>query len=836
MLRVFYYCSVVCLLFVNSCMVARSVSKVDLQGRWSIEQVGGDVKVSGDMPGGVHSALYEAGVIVDPYYGCNEEKIQWVAEEDWLISRKFNLDDSFLDYEDIYLEVKNPDTFCEFRVNGNVIGASDNIFYAYKANVKEYLHAGENEIEILLKSPLKESAAIKEKYANPFPSQQGNFNLIRKVQCHNGWDWGIKMPVSGITDEIYLLAANDPVIEQVYSTQKHSEGKCEVTVNINIAAEREGQAKVKVQLAGQQKTIDCCYKAGDNKVSASIIVDNPKLWWPAGYGEQNLYELKVSIGDQVFSHKIGLREVELVNEDDEVGTSMMFRINGVDVFCKGANWIPCDAFMNRQTPEKYRYLLESAVDANMNMIRAWGGGYYEKDVFYELCDELGIMVWQDMMFSCATYPADEDFLASVKKETIYQAGRLNDHPSVVIWCGDNECVGAIGWYEESRNNRPYYEQEWQKLSDVRSGALMSVLPDVVYWPSSPSDGKGLGSDGWSDDTKGDMHYWEVWHGGKPFEAYYEKQPRFCSEFGYQSLPSMESVASFAPADQLDVESEVFKTHQKSKGNNYIIEMFERYFHAPKDFESTVYLSQLQQAKAIKTAAEFWRSLKPVCQGILFWQLNDNWPVCSWSSIEYNGNWKQLQYHAKRFFAPVMSCAIGKEDKYELYCVSDLLTDADAEIEVCIYDFAGELLAKKVSKLKLQGQSSTALEPVYLSKLPGEPGECFAVLKTTAKADGKTYSHENTVFFTVEKECQLQLADVQADIVKSGDSYTVKLTTDKPAFFVMLETPGIKGRFSDNSFTLLPGEPKTVQFTADEYRLDVDLEDVLKVISLRDSYE
>ena len=332
-----------------------------------------------------------------------------------------------------------------------------------------------------------------------------------------------------------------------------------------------------------------------------------------------------------------------------------------------------------------------------------------------------------------------------------------------------------------------------------------------------------------------MHYWQVWHGGKPFEAFYEVTPRFCSEFGYQSLPSMESVASFSPPDQRDIESDVFRTHQKSKGNRFIIEMFEQYFQGPKNFETTVYLSQLQQAKAIKTACEYWRSTKPICQGTLYWQLNDNWPVCSWSSIEYNGNWKQLHYQAKRFFAPVISCGIPKKDQYNLYCVSDLLTETDVTLDLRLYDFQGNLLTEKKRTLEVPKQSSTLLESIAVSELPLQPEQCFAVLKTTANTPEKTYTHENTVFFRAEKNCELQPASIQTEIKKTGDSYQLKLTTDKPAFFVVLETPGIKGVFSDNSFTLIPQETRFITFRPIEYRSHVKLDAVLKVTHLRDSY-
>ncbi|MCX5632965.1 MAG: glycoside hydrolase family 2 protein [Phycisphaerae bacterium] len=833
----FFLIGLFLLFFLDNCAICISSQKLSLNGTWDIYQVEGNIKTKGEIPGGVHSALLQAGLIPDPYYGTNEDKVQWVAEHDWAFSREFHLDSSFLEHKDIYLEIENPDTFCEFKINGNVVGTSDNMFYAYRFDIKDHLKPGENSIEILFKSPLKAAREQRKKYERYYPAldYQINQNLVRKVQCHTGWDWGIRLPVSGITDDISILATNNPVIEHVYTKQKHEKNRCEVIVSIELLAKREGRTQLTVSLAGQKKNLSYNYTAGSNKTQASFIIDNPQLWWPVGYGQQHLYDLEVSQENQIIKRKIGLRKIELIRETDKIGTSMMFRVNGIDVFCKGANWIPCDALMNRQKPEKYKYLLESAILANMNMIRVWGGGYYEKDVFYQLCDQLGLLVWQDMMFSCATYPASKTFLASVHKEIEYQAKRLKDYACIAIWCGDNECLGALNWYEESKKDKPFYIEQWGKLNECRSKALLNVDPTLHYWPSSPSDGPGLDLNDWDDDKKGDMHYWQVWHGGKPFEAFYDVTPRFCSEFGYQSLPSMESISSFAPKDQLDTESEVFKTHQKSKGNRFIIEMFERYFKSPKDFESTVYLSQLQQAKAIKTACEYWRSTKPTCQGILYWQLNDNWPVCSWSSIEYNGNWKQLHYQVKRFFAPVMSCLIPKGEKYELFCISDLLTETNVTISFEVYDFNGKLLTGKTIDYKAQKQSSKLLEYFSKSQLPLKPDQCFAVVKTTAKTPEKTYTHENTVFFTEEKNCQFQLANIKTDIEKIGDYYQIKLTTDKPAFFVVLETPGIKGIFSDNSFTLTPENPKLITFKPIEYRSKVKLEAVLNIMHLKNSY-
>lgn len=818
--------------------VCLSSQKLDLAGTWDIKQVDGEKQIEGKIPGGIHSALLEKGLIPDPYYGTNEDDVQWVAENDWAISREFRLEPSFLDYRDIYLEVKNPDTFCEFRINGELTGTSNNMFYPRTYSVKNYLKSGRNSIEILFKSPVDTAEKLKNEYEKNHRSIKGFDNNIytRKVQCHFGWDWGIKLPVMGITDEIFLQAADNPLLEHIHTEQKHRQNECEVTVTAELSAKRKGQTQLTFRLGDQEKIISYNYTTGTNKVQTSFIIDNPKLWWPAGYGKQNLYELEVEQGEQLIERKIGLRDIQLVQQKDEHGTSMKFRVNGVDVFCKGANWIPNDALMNRQAPEKYRYLLESAVKANMNMIRVWGGGQYEKEIFYELCDRLGILVWQDMMFACAVYPTNEEFLTSVEKEVEYQGKRLNTHPCIALWCGDNECFDAINWRQDTRDSRPFYVKQWQQLNNRRREALLETEPGVSYWPSSPSNGPGMGVESENHADVGDVHYWQVWHGGRAFDAFYDIQPRFSSEFGYQSLPSMESIADFAPSDQLDVQSEVFKTHQKSKGNRYIIDMFERYFKSPADFESTVYLSQLQQAKAIKTASEYWRSIKPICQGILYWQLNDNWPVVSWSSIEYNGNWKQLHYQAKRFYAPVISCIIPGDGEYDWFYISDLLTDSDVSVEMEIYDFNGVLLSKTIRNFTGSKQSSKLLESFSESRLPAAPEKCFAVLKMTAETPEKTYTHRNTVFFTEEKNCRLASAVIQTEISKTGQNYQIKLTTDKPAFFVFMETPGIKGIFSDNSFTLVPGEPKTVIFEPLKYRKNVSFKSVLKMTHLRETYQ
>ncbi len=385
--------------------------------------------------------------------------------------------------------------------------------------------------------------------------------------------------------------------------------------------------------------------------------------------------------------RIGLRTIELESRPDEAGRSFLVKVNGVPVFCRGANWIPADALPGRISPEKTRGLLQSAVDANMNMLRIWGGGFYEPDWFLDICDELGLMVWQDFMFSCNLYPSDRDYLNGVAQEVRYQAGRLQHHASIALWCGDNELIGALNWFDESRTNRDRYLVAYDRLNRTVEDGLLAVDPQANWWPSSPSPGPMSFGDAWHDDSSGDMHFWSVWHEGRDFEHYRDVRPRFCSEFGFQSYPSMDVIRTFADEEDWNIASTVMESHQKNVGGNArIAETMFRYFRFPASFEDFVYLSQVQQGLAIRTAVEYWRSLKPHCMGTLYWQLNDTWPVASWSSLDYGGGWKALHFMARRFFSPVAVFALpSKDGSIGFAGINDTREDVSLRLDVeCIF--------------------------------------------------------------------------------------------------------------------------------------------------------
>lgn len=814
---------------------------IPLDGTWTLREEGDTATIPATVPGDAHSALLAAGRIRDPYAGRDEDLAQWVGERDWVFERTVAIDAATLASAAIALTCESLDTFAEVRINGTLAGTADNQHRRWRFDVKPHLKAGDNTIAITFRSAQKVAVERAKGLEYPIPWSNSNnrlphMNLIRKTQCHAGWDWGPCLMVCGIVGGIRLEAYDVALIDYVLTEQRWREdGSVEVVVAVEALAPRAGTAELVVGLDGQEKRVSVVLTPGLNRAQAAITVAKPKRWWPNGHGEQPLYDLAVALGGHAVRKRLGLRQLELLNERDERGAGMTVRVNGHRVFCKGANWIPSDALPSRQTAERLDDLLVSARDANMTMLRVWGGGQFEGDAFYERCDELGLMLWHDMLFACALYPSTDAFLASVRAEVTHQVKRLRDHACVALWCGDNECVNVWNWYPESKGQPLRYAIHWDRLNHgtLRS-AIAEADPTRVFWPSSPCAGPGDFSDGWHDDRQGDMHYWSVWHGGKGFEAYYDVKPRFCSEFGFQSFPSLDTVATYAKAREWNVTSPTMEHHQRSgDGNRKIIEMFARAFRQPEGFANVLWLSQLQQALAIKTAVEWWRSLAPTCMGALYWQLNDNWPVASWSSIEYGGRWKQLHHHARRFFAPLIGCIVQRENKVELRASNDLAHEAVGEAVLEVRALDGALVEAIIIPLRVAAASGGVIAEWPVERLAGaKPEERFIRLHVRAKAGGRDLAHDNEHLFALPKRCELPDARVKAEV---GADLAVTLTTDRPAFYVTPEARGIDGRFEDSSFLLLPGEARTVRFVPTGTVTSEQLRRALVVTHLRDSY-
>ncbi len=782
------------------------VQELDLSGEWRLsgeDGKGGAVECPATVPGDVHGALLKARLIPDPFWGCNETNVLWASRRDWTLSRTFDVPPEMLAAPSVILRLSDVDTFATIRINGQAVGETRNRFRRWDFDVKRLLRPGRNTISGEFRSAWKvadEEAAKSPKRYPCYPNGAvENISCIRKPQCHGGWDWGITQMTTGFCGEMRLVATDDFRIDYIYSSQSfnHDFSRCDLAVFAEIT-EASGAKAV---------------------VTNRFAIENPRLWWPNGMGEQNFHEVVLDVRGRKVPKRIGLRRIEMVNEAgvDQEGEgealSCYFRVNGRPVFAKGANWIPCDAFEAGQTSERYRDLLSSAKAANMNMIRLWGGGQYEKDVFYDLCDELGLMVWHDFMFSCANYP-DGPFLDNVREEAVHQLKRLRDHASIALWCGDNECRATWrgSWPCVKADTNHYHRVYMERIGLLRA-LVARHDPARTFWPGSPCNGPDDDMAGDLVPSRGDIHYWGVWHGGQPFRSFGEVTPRFCSEFGFQSYPSRETCLSFCGPEDLSLDSPVFDHHQKNKGGNERIrDTMRRYFREPRDFDGVLYLSQVQQALAIKTAVELWRSRRPTCMGALYWQLNDNWPVSSWSSIEHGGKWKHLHYHAKRFFANVAVLPTENpwnDRKYALAVVNDGPEAVTAELVVEPWSFDGKAPRKD------------APADQYLRRVVTVPAGGIVRFGSRWGDHGfyamRFGDAENIWFHAPFKDCPLAPAKVEIgglrETISAGlRAFEMEVSTDCPAFFVWLSAPGIRGEFSDNSFTLLPGRPRKITFT------------------------
>ncbi|MCR4954168.1 MAG: glycoside hydrolase family 2 protein [Treponema sp.] len=910
----------------------KNTERLSLLGEWKLtgNKDGKSIEVSANLPGDFHSALLKNKIIPDPYYGFNEQNVLWVGKSDWTIERSFNY--KKINETRTILELTQADTFFSVYINGKQAGSGKNQFARHRFDVSDFVKDGTNTIKILFESAERKAAEIEKALPYPVPCMKydvysPNRNLVRKCQCHGGWDWGPCLMVSGIYGNIDLITVADGIEQSLnYSILSCTKEEARVKVEFEYEAfeagrkdfyfsiedERVGTAGSDSlqKIAAQNQTepqkatakITANLQKGINTITTELIIKNPLTWKTSGeLKELNLtknkpYNLTLEYEDSVsgtISHTknlyISTLKAVSVKEDaksggqtnaqsnqnaflqnapktdasNQPGRSLYFENNGRRIFAKGSNWIPADALPSKMTSERYKDLLQSAVDANQNCIRVWGGGIYENDIFYELCDELGLIVWQDCMFACSTYPVTDDFLAEVTRELEYQIPRLKSHACIGIWCGNNENFGALGWFKESIQNRDRYIIDYDRLYNGLIGKKIKQLDSSrLYWPSSPCSGPDDFADNWHSDNMGDMHYWSVWHERKSFDAYLSIRPRFVSEFGYESFPSLDCTESFAPEKDFNFTSRVMEYHQRSpSGNSIIIENFSRYFRFPNGFENMIYLSQVQQAVAIKTAVDWWRSLNPHCMGTLIWQLNDVWPGPSWSSLEYSGKWKLLHYESRKFFENVYMPLFVKDGKLNAVICNDTAENLDITAEFSFLNFDGTEHAKTITKT----EKVTADQTVQFLNLEIDLEDGFFIYATmkAVSSTGKEYTCTNTVWSDVYKHCNIKKATVQAeirkipnyDLDKNSSSckiprqptgcnfettstsavpdsiFEITLTTDKPAFFVSLDTNGVEGIFSDNMLTLLPNEPAKITFTTKKELSPDELKKALKIFDL-----
>jgi beta-mannosidase len=814
------------------------------------------------VPGVVQTDLLHAGLIPDPYYQDNEFRLQWIGNLDWEYRTTIQVDSGTFAHERIDLVFEGLDTFAEVYVNDRSVLQANNMFRHWRIPARNLLKPGANVLRVVFHSPVQQVLPYVKKLPYLLPSistiNGGNEENIatapytRKAPYQYGWDWGPRFVTEGIWQPVRLESWDGLRIENFHIHQQQvGTDAANLTAELEIEASGRNNATIAYthdNLSGSpvtDGTQTVHLDPGINRTYFAMRITAPKLWYPVGYGAQDRYRFSATIrtGREVAAHaelKTGLRAIELRRVNDQWGKSFEFVINGIPVFAKGVNVIPFDSFPPRETKAQHRKILESARDAHMNMVREWGGGFYEYDDFYDICDELGILVWQEFSFGGDMVPGDVAFQDNVRDEAIDQIKRLRDHPSIVIWCGNNEV--ETGWYhwgdrqEFKESISPEIrDQVWKDyiilFADVLKSAVNQYAAPTPYWPSSPSaDWEEIPDN----DHNGDMHYWQVWHAQAPAEDYLKQFPRFMTEFGFQSFPEMRTIRSFAKPEDLDIRSVVMQAHQKNKGGNErILTYMLREYREPKDFAAFVYLSQVQQAEIIKLGAEHLRRQRPRTMGSLYWQLNDCWPVASWSSIDYFGRWKALQYYARRFYDDVLITPYRHDGKIDVYVVSDKLQPLAATIRVRLLDFSAKSWLQQNQEIRVPALSSanylTLDETALVSKT--DPSHSFLVFDLIV--EGKQASR-NLLFFKHMHDLDLPTAPaIQSQLANSGNGYVLKLQSPVLARNVHVSFGDLDAQLEDDYYDLLPAEPINVSVKSSA-TLE-QLRGAMKITSLTDAF-
>ena len=848
---------------------AQKTEKVNLNKGWLFSESGKNEWKEAVVPGSVQRDLIRLKELPDPYWGSNEKLVQWVEDKNWDFQKTFHLSAEQLKHDDAQLIFKGLDTYADVFLNGAKILSADNMFVPHTRSVKNELKVGENRLYIRFYSPMEYLMPAHLTSGFDYPADNDHrlprmSVYARKAPYHFGWDWGMRMVQIGIWRPVELHFYNQAKIDDYWVKQVEiSKEKAVIENEIEVYSLKETPGNVEIELSYAwqwskftKETIRKTFtlQKGKNQLKIPLEIVNPKLWMPIGWGDQNLYHFTVKIysDKELIDSKTvttGLRKIEFVRENDktalspargvvdEAGKSFYFKVNGIPFFAKGANYIPGEIINTQQDSAYYDRLFENIQSANMNMVRIWGGGFYEDDYFYRLADEKGILVWQDFMFACTTYPHDQAFLDNVEKEAEYNIKRLRNHPSIALWCGNNEVAEALkywGWDKKySAEVFEGFKVGYDKLfKQLLPRKVMELDPEKSYIHSSPDTANW----GRPESQKlGDAHYWGVWYGRQPFEILNERVPRFMSEFGFQAFPEMKTIRSFASPDQWHLESETMLTHQKSTtGNDAIKEYMERYYHTPKNFEDFVYAGLVMQGRGMSLGLKAHRRNRPFCMGTLYWQLNDSWPVVSWSGVDYYGNWKALHYHARDAFKPLTITIYEENGKTGFYTLSDKLQDeTKLKLSIELTDFSGKKIRKIHKIITAKANSSVKVLELESRDLVSEANrKNYYMLARLSDSKGKMIAQE-IHYFDVPKNLNLPETNINRSIKIEDGKLTVLLSSKKLAKDVFVEIPIQGAKFSDNFFDLLPGERKIVTITAPEIKKNMDPSITVK--HLRETY-
>lgn len=795
------------------------MKRIELHGAWSVkandayrllpaEQQCVLDWIPAQVPGTIHTDLLEQKIIPDPFYRMQENEVQWVENLQWHYRKEFSVDSALLKEQHIILVAEGMDTYAEILINGKVIAVTENMFVEHRINVKKYLKAGNNTIEIHFDSPVARSKQLERKHGKLRVALESHRVYVRKAQYSYSWDWGPKLTTSGIWRPIYLEVSSGPVLRNPFIKTLELTKKS-ATIEVSVEVEHfKSPAKVTVKIEGIKYSSEIVKKATSSLLKFKMKIDNPNVWWPNGYGEQSLYNATFILQNNngttsEVATTFGIRTINLLQEKDKEGKSFIIVVNGEKIFCKGADWIPSDNFITRISDLKYERLLTMARDANMNMMRVWGGGIYEQDAFYTLCDRLGLLVWQDFMFACGEYPQTPWFLKLVKDEAMKAITRIRNHPSLAVWCGNNECE----WLFCTENPN--------KTADDMTGSVIfrEILPTIVkkldnsrpYWRSSP-----FGAGFPNDESNGTHHQWTVWSFWKDYKEYEKTNARFVSEFGFQAPANIKTWEEATLPEDRTPQSPVIEHHNKQvEGQERLFRFQAGHYTVGKNFNDFVYQGQLVQANALKTAVEHWRRRKFNTAGALYWQLNDCWPVSSWAVIDSGLRPKAAYFYTKRFFAKVLVSFKKNGDSLEVWGTNDSLERFKGELQVQHLSFKGERIFVNESEITIKSNSSAKIYEIpFIVDNNTIPYESYIAAQLLQ--DGYVTT-ENRYFFAEPKHLHLPNPKITSTILeKKGDSFRLSLQSDYFAKDVRVEIDGCDADFSDNYFDMDAGALKIVQ--------------------------
>jgi beta-mannosidase len=818
---------------------------LNLNGKWQMKRIDETQWLDAVVPGSIFRDLLANGKMEDPYYRDNENKAFELSKYDYEYKRSFTMTKEELNHDKVILRCEGLDTLCDVFVNEIKVLSAENMHRTYEVDIKKELLVGDNHIYILVKSATNYINDKDKELFNPkIPDDKPGITHIRKAVYAYGWDWGPKLGDMGIWRSISIVGYDEARIDDVYVDQKHSNDKVEL--DIRVGAENWSACKLSVCVTVEAPDGEVLKKTvimDGNETHVKFEIDNPKLWWPNNLGVHPLYRVKVELLQEeklldTSDFRIGLRTITVKQERDQWGQSFAFTVNGESIFAMGADYIPEDAVLGNRSYERTKQLIISCAKANYNMIRVWGGGHYPEDYFYDLCDEYGIIVWQDHMYACKAYEFNDAFKENIKQETIDNVKRIRNHASIGLWCGNNEMEMLwANWGWEGRYGTKMKNDYLYQFEVFLPELTKSLDPKTFYWSASPSSfGYLIDPD---NQNFGDIHYWGVWHGREPLTHYRKIHPRFNSEFGIQSFPSLKTVKTFTLPEERNIFSSVMEAHQKDgTGNEKILHYIGDNFRYPKDFDSVLFASQLAQAEGMRYGVEHWRRNRGRCMGALIWQLNDCWQVASWACIDYFNRWKATQYLARRFYAPILASVCEEGKKVEIHITNDTLAGVEGVLTWKLMKRNAEVIKEGNITVTAEKLTTQMVADLDFEDVIDENNKMNVYFAYEFIIDGKEISG-GTAIFVKSKHFAYQNPEITADITETGEAFIIELNSKSYAKYVELDLEDADGIFDDNIFDMTANKVKKVRLPKDSLSHTLTLEELkkqLKVRSLYNTYE